>query len=270
MIDSHSPSDVECGPQLTLTALPGIPSVQDGDDLAELIVSAVKRAEIDLADQDVLLVTSKIVSRAEGCFVDLSTVKPSEKARSLADEVEKDPRLVELILADSERVSRSRPGVLIVRHRLGFVSANAAIDASNAAPKNASEETGPWVLTMPRDPDRSAATIRESIVRMIGADVAVMITDSLGRPFRVGTIGHAVGVAGLPPICDHRGRLDLYDREILTSTSAVADQLSAVSDLLAGQSSEGRPVIHARGLKFANSNASASELYRDPEQDLYL
>ena len=270
MSSEGSAPDVGCGPQLILTALPGIPTVHSGDDLGPIIVKSLSRAKISLADQDVILVTSKIVSRAEGCFVDLSTIKPSPRALELAKESAKDPRLAELILSESERVSRIAQGVLIVRHRLGFVSANAAIDTSNAMPQNVSSDSGPWVLKMPADPDRSAVRIAESLSNSLGRNVGVVITDSLGRPFRVGTVGHAVGVAGLPPVCDHRGRVDRFGRELVATSTAVADQLSAIADLLAGQSSESRPIIHARGLTFTSRATTISELHRDPDKDLYL
>jgi coenzyme F420-0:L-glutamate ligase/coenzyme F420-1:gamma-L-glutamate ligase len=257
------------GSELAVRAIPGVPTVERGDDLYELIVAALDRAEIELRDGDVIVVASKIVSRAEGCFVDLETVTPSDTARALAEEVDKDPRLVELIVRESARISRKTTGALIVRHRLGFVSANAGIDASNAAPKDASPNSGPWVLTLPRDPDGSAALLREQLGRRYVSNVAVVITDSWGRPFRRGTVGFAVGVCGLPAVWDRRGASDRHGRTLEATESAVADAIAAAADLVAGQADEGRPVTLVRGLVFPPSDESSKVLLRNPEDDLY-
>ena len=259
-----------CDTQLTLTAIATIGTVEPGDDIGTVVCDGIARAEYTLRDQDVVLVTSKIVSRAEGRFVDLSTLAPSSRAQTLAAETDKDPRLVELILSESRGVSRKRAGALIVVHRLGFVSANAAIDASNAAPTDAAPGTGPWVLTMPEDPDASAAGLVASIAARFGVAVGVVITDSHGRPFRLGTMGQAVGVGGMPALADHRGERDRFDRELEFTTTAVADQLAAAADLVAGQSGQGRPVVVARGLRFGPCPARASDLHRDPKDDLYV
>lgn len=261
---------IHAEPRITYTALPGIPTVQPGDDIATLIEVALQRGEVTLRDCDVLVVTSKLFSRAEGCFVDLSTIEPSPRAVAVAEEVEKDPRLVELALEQSVAVSRKAPGVLITRHRLGFVSANAAIDASNAEPPNAEPGSGPWVLTMPKDPDASASALRGSLRQRLGASVGVIVSDSQGRPFRLGTVGIAVGIAGVPPIDDHRGKEDRFGRVLEATTTASADQLCAAADLIAGQASEGRPVIHVRGLVFENSEGTVADLLRPQDEDLYV
>lgn len=258
--------------RVTFTALPGIPLVQPGDDLAVFVRAGLSRAELALADGDVLVVTSKLFSRAEGRFVDLSTIEVSERAAELAAEVDKDPALVEVILADTVGISRRRTGALIVRHRLGFISANAAVDASNARPEGASEESGPWALRMPEDPDASAERLRGALTLGAGDDglqLGVVVSDSLGRPFRLGTVGAAVGTAGIPALLDHRGATDLHGRELQYTMTAIADQLAAAADMIAGQSDEGRPIIHVRGLSFTPRASSARELLRDPEQDLY-
>ena len=261
--------DLRVGSELLVRAIAGVPTIEPGDDLFEVIVSSLANTETELADGDVIVVTSKIVSRAEGCFVDLGDVSPSDTARELGDEVDKDPRLVELILRESTGVSRKTAGALIVRHRLGFVSANAGIDASNAAPPSASEGSGPWVLTLPRDPDATAAALRAKLAERFSAQVAVVITDSWGRPFRHGTVGFAVGVAGVPPLWDRRGATDRHGRPLEATESAIADSIAAAADLVAGQADEGRPVMLVRGLRFQPSRDSAETLLRDPQNDLY-
>jgi coenzyme F420-0:L-glutamate ligase/coenzyme F420-1:gamma-L-glutamate ligase len=257
------------GSELSVRSIPGVPSVEPGDDLASIVITALEAVDCPLTDDDVLIVASKIVSRAEDCFVDLSTVEPGEAALRMVEEVDKDPRLVELILRESEAVSRRTPGALIVRHRLGFVSANAGIDSSNAAPPDAAEGSGPWVLTLPRDPDASAAALRTSLEERFGARVGVIITDSWGRPFRRGTVGFALGASGVPALWNRRGALDRHGRELEATESGVADSIAAAADLVAGQADEGRPLSLVRGLRFTPSDDTASTLLRDPENDLY-
>ena len=260
-----------CAPRLELRALPGIPVVAPGDDLAALVADGLRRAELTLADGDVLVVASKAVSRAEGRFVDLATVEPGARARELAETVQKDARLVELILRESSAISRAAPGVLVVRHRTGVVGANAGIDASNAHPAGAAEASGPWVLLLPESPDASAARLREALAPGGTPSIGVIVSDSLGRPFRLGTVGAAIGVAGLPALSDRRGEPDLFGRALEQTITAPADQIAAAADLVAGQAGEGRAVVHVRGLSFEPSAASAgvAELYRDPDKDLY-
>jgi coenzyme F420-0:L-glutamate ligase/coenzyme F420-1:gamma-L-glutamate ligase len=253
-------SGFRVGSELVVRAIPGVPTVERGDDLYRIIATALDRIELDLCDGDVVVVASKIVSRAEGCFVDLGAITPS---------VDKDPRLVELIMRESASISRKTIGALIVRHRLGFVSANAGIDASNAAPGDAPPHTGPWVLTLPRDPDSSAASLREKLARRYSSNIAVLITDSWGRPFRRGTVGFALGVSGLPAVWDRRGASDRHGRTLEATEPAIADSIAAAADLVAGQADEGRPLILVRGLAFAPSEESSRALLRDPENDLY-
>jgi coenzyme F420-0:L-glutamate ligase/coenzyme F420-1:gamma-L-glutamate ligase len=165
-------------------------------------------------------------------------------------------------------LSRAAKNVLLVRHRLGFVSANAGIDESNARPSAAGQ--GPWVLLLPRDPDASAAALRARVAERFGADVGVVVTDSHGRPFRIGTVGVAIGVAGLPPLWDYRGREDLHQRPLVVTITALADQVAAAADLVAGQADEGRAVIHVRGLRFSpTDDASSRALVRPEADDLY-
>ncbi|MEM9454104.1 MAG: coenzyme F420-0:L-glutamate ligase [Myxococcota bacterium] len=259
---------VTCARTLTVTALVGVPRVQPNDDVAQLTLDALARTGIEVRDGDVLVVTSKLLSRAEGRFVDLAAVVPSPRARQLAAEVHKDPRLVELVLQESRAVSRAAPGVLIARHRLGFVVANAGIDTSNAKPAGVSD-SGSWVLLLPTEPDRDAERIRSRIERASGARVGVVISDSHGRPFRLGTVGAAIGVAGLPALSDLVTQPDLDGRELESTTTAIADQVAATADLVAGQADEGRPLVLVRGLDFEPQASSARGLLRPVERDLY-
>jgi len=261
--------DVHVGSELRVRAITGMPTINPGDDLFEVIVSALAHSETDLADGDVVVIASKIVSRAEGCFVDLASIIPSNSAERLGGEVDKDPRLVELILRESTEISRKTTGALIVRHRLGFVSANAGIDASNAAPSGALEGSGPWVLILPPDPDATATVLRAKLRERFSANVGVLITDSWGRPFRRGTVGFAIGMAGVPAVWDRCGAVDRHGRVLESTESAIADSIAAAADLVAGQADEGRPLTLVRGLRFQASDDSAEALLRDPENDLY-
>ena len=267
---SDVPGAVRCAPRLELVSLPGIPIVREGDDVGALVLAALAREGLALRDGDVVVVTSKLFSRAEGRFVDLATVDPSDRALEIGAEIGKDPRHVELILRESTSVSRKAKNVLVTRHRLGFVSANAAIDASNAVPLDAPPGSGPWALLMPLDPDASAERTRAFLAKETGAALGVVVSDSFGRPFRIGTVGVAVGVAGLPAIFDRRGRADLFGRTLEATITALADQVAAAADLVAGQAAEARPVVVVRGLDFSVVATSARELLRDPDTDLYL
>jgi len=264
-----------CAPHLTLTALPGLPVVAPGDDLAGLIADGLSRGGCALADGDVIVVASKLLSRAEGRYVDLATVSPSPRAQELAREVEKDARLVELILRESTAISRTARNALVVRHRLGFVAANAGIDQSNAQPPGAAPGSGPWVLLLPEDPDAGAERLRARLGERSGADIGVIISDSMGRPFRLGTVGAAIGVAGLPALIDGRGQPDLFGRPLMATVTALADQVAAAADLVAGQADEGRGAILVRGLAWPrpagmqDAAAGARALVRAADQDLY-
>jgi coenzyme F420-0:L-glutamate ligase/coenzyme F420-1:gamma-L-glutamate ligase len=258
-----------CADELTLRALPDIPIVRPGEDLPPLLAAALERAGIALADGDVLAVASKLLSRAEGRYVDLPTVSPSPRAMELAATTGKDARVVELILRESLEVSRVAPGVLVTRHRLGFVCANAGIDLSNALPPGAPPGSGPWAVLLPESPDVSAERIRRALAESSGAALGVVVSDSFGRPFRLGTVGAAIGVAGLPPLWDRRGEPDLFGRLLEHTVTALADQVAAAADLVAGQAAERRPVVHVRGLRFSVGAHSARALQRPPEEDLY-
>lgn len=260
---------IACGARLEVVAPAGVPFIEPGDDVAALVVDALGREGVGAHASDVVVVSSKVVARAEGRLVDLATVTPSSEALRVAGETGKDPRLVELILAESTAISRKARGVLVVRHRLGFVAAHAGIDASNVAPRGAAASSGPWVLLLPSDPDGAAREIRARVRVAFGVDVGVIVSDSFGRPFRVGTVGAAIGVAGVPAIWDQRGESDLFGRKLEITMTALADQLAATADLVAGQGAEGRPFVVVRGLAFEPTEASASELLRPLEGDLY-
>jgi coenzyme F420-0:L-glutamate ligase/coenzyme F420-1:gamma-L-glutamate ligase len=248
---------------LNLTALEGLPLIKAGDDLAQLIVQALAQAAITLQDGDALVVTSKIVSKAEGRIVSLSDITPGEEAVRLAEATLKDPRIVELILRESQAISRSAPGVLITRNRLGFVSASSGIDQSNL---DGGEDK---VLLLPLDPDGAARAIRAAILEATGAAVGVIISDSHGRPFRLGNVGVAIGVAGMPALLDLRGRTDLFGRVLKMSIQGYADEVASAANLLSGEAAEGLPVVLVRGLKFPAQDGRASDYNRPLETDLY-
>ncbi|MFL7837655.1 MAG: coenzyme F420-0:L-glutamate ligase [Candidatus Promineifilaceae bacterium] len=252
--------------QLTLFALPGIPSVQPGDNIATQLLAALDQARITLEDGDILVIAQKIISKAEGRMVFLADVVPGKEALEVAELTGKDPRLVELILGESESISRMAPGVLIVRHRLGFTSANAGIDRSNIA----QEDGGEQVLLLPIDPDQSAAEIGRALWGHTNARVGIVISDSHGRPFRLGTTGVAIGVWGIPALWDRRGEDDLYGYQLQHTDVGVGDELAAAAGLLMGQGSEGQPVVLIRGLELPGLEGTARDLVRPAEKDLYL
>jgi coenzyme F420-0:L-glutamate ligase / coenzyme F420-1:gamma-L-glutamate ligase len=248
---------------LELVALSGIPMVREGDDIAALIIAALGSRE--LRHGDVVVVAQKIVSKAEGRTVDLATVTATAEAEKLADEVGKDPRLVQVILGESTRVVRSRPNLIIVQHRLGFVMANAGIDQSNVAPSDGVHR----VLLLPRDPDGSAETLRAKLGEHYGVSVGVVISDSFGRAWRRGTCGIAIGAAGLPSLIDLRGESDLFGRTLEVSIIGFADEIAASASLLQGQAAEAQPVVLVRGLDWSAPIAPAAELVRPLEEDLF-
>lgn len=229
-----------------------------------MLLAALDQVGLVPQDGDVFAVAQKIVSKAEGRLVDLADVTPSPRAVELAAQVGKDPRLIELILRESEEVSRLRPGVIITRHRLGFTSANAGIDRSNVGPDG--EER---VLLLPLDPDASARRIRETILAERGTAVGVVITDSHGRPFRLGTVGVAIGVAGLPALWDRRGEPDRYGYRLQHTDVGVADEIAAAAGLLMGQAAEGQPAVLIRGLSLPPIDGRATDLVRPKALDLY-
>ena len=231
--------------QLSLVAVDKIPMVEPGDDLIDLILAGLESMEEDLRDGDVLVFAQKIVSKAENRYVNLADVEPSEAAMRLGEEVDKDPRKVQVILDESNEVVRKRPGVLIVEHRLGFVAANAGIDQSNIY--QAGVEGDDLCLLLPVDPDASAQRLRQTIEDRCGIDVAVIINDSIGRAWRMGTVGLAIGVAGMTSLEDYVGGHDIYGRELIVTQVAAADELAAGASLVMGQTTEKAPVVRVRG-----------------------
>jgi coenzyme F420-0:L-glutamate ligase/coenzyme F420-1:gamma-L-glutamate ligase len=250
---------------LELIALPGLPTIREGDDLARLIVDAAALGGLQLDDRDVLAVAQKIVSKAEGRAIDLRQVVPSEMARLLAARTGLDARLIEAILAEGE-VLRSRPHLVIARHRLGLVLASAGIDRSNVE----SEEDGERALRLPLDPDASAARLRARLRELTGVAPAVVVTDTFGRPFRLGAVGTAIGAAGLPALLDLRGRVDRNGRTLQATEIGLADEIAAAASLLMGQADEGQPVVLLRGLELPPATpAPAAALVRPPADDLF-
>ena len=248
---------------IEIIPLTGIPLVQPGDDLAHLLGDAIARAG-GLRDRDVLVIAQKIVSKAEGRYADLDQITPSPRAIEAARQCDKDPRLIEVILSESVEVVRLRPGLIITRHRLGFVSANAGVDRSNVAPEGVER-----VLLLPLDPDRSAARIRSAVRDRCGVDPAVIIADSHGRPHRMGTVGVAIGLSGLPGVEDWRGRKDLFGYTLQHTEVGLADQIASAATLLLGQAAESIPAVIVRGVLFEPRDGSAREINRPAEMDLF-
>ena len=260
--------------QLQLFALNGFPLVEPGDDLARLINDSLSANQQALEDGDVLVLAQKIVSKVEDRYVDLKQIEPTAEARELAAAVDKDPRIVNVILDESNAVVRHCPGVLIVEHRLGYVMANAGIDASNIehAGSQSGEELVERVLLLPNNPDQFAADLAQHLLQTNGVNVAVIINDSVGRAWRNGTTGLALGASGLAALDDRRGDKDLYGRTLQVTEVAVADQLASAAALLQGEGGEGKPVVIIRGYSFdsaAERCNGVSALLRDKERDLF-
>lgn len=255
--------------QLIIQAMDRVPIVSPGDNLQQLIETSLINNQVCLQNGDILVLAQKIVSKSEGCLIDLNQVEPSLEALALAKKVDKDPRLVDVILSQSKALIRQVKGVLITQHIRGWVMANAGIDASNVHSKEGQEN----VLLLPKNPDHSCKVLRDGLYQSLGVKVAVIINDSFGRPWRLGTTGVAIGAAGLPSLWDRRGDVDLFGRKLLTSQQAVADEIAGAASLLQGQADEGRPIVLVRGLTFpANTepdNCPASALVRDVSEDLF-
>ncbi|MGI9333432.1 MAG: coenzyme F420-0:L-glutamate ligase [Gammaproteobacteria bacterium] len=251
--------------ELRLSAVAGVPAIKPGDDLAGLLLRAIEDSGEGLGDGDVLVIAQKVVSKAEGRYVALDSVQPSPEAQALAVETDKDPRLVHTILSEARDVVRHRPGVIVVTHRLGFVMANAGIDRSNLEPSDEGER----VLLLPVDPDASARALKQRFDAHAEANVAVIINDSVGRAFRTGTIGIALGAAGLPSFQDLRGDPDMYGRTLEVSQVGLADQLASAASLLMGEGNEAVPLVVVRGLAPMTPDLPAATLIRDPSSDLF-
>ena len=243
----------------------GIGLVAPGDDLPQVLLNALAENDLELVDGDVLAIAQKIVSKAEGRQLALSDVEPSAEAIALAEETEKDPRLVQIILDESTEVLRTKPGVLIMRHRLGLVGAHAGVDQSNI-----DHGDGDAALLLPLDPDASARAIRARLREATGRDIGVVITDSANRPWRLGTVGIAIGAAGMAVLDDRRGGHDLYGRELKVTLINRADSIAAAATLVMGETTEKLPAALVRGLPSPGSPAqTARDAVRPLEEDLF-
>jgi len=255
--------------KLTFMAIEGIPMIEPGDDLVEIIGEAISAMHESLMDDDVIVLAQKIVSKAEDRYVDLDDVEPGDEAIELAKEVDKDPRHVQIILSESNEVVRKRPGVLVVEHKLGFVHANAGIDQSNIDHAQGQER----VLLLPEDADVSAHQLREGMRERYGVDVAVIINDSIGRAWRVGSLGLAIGVSGFTALEDYVGGADIFGRELVVTQVGAADEMAAGASLVMGQTDEKTPVVLVRGYQPAEpedeSLRGVQTLIRPKEQDLF-
>lgn len=252
---------------LVLTSLENIPLIRRDDNLADIVLKSLQDTGLELQDNDILVLAQKIVSKAEGRKVNLATVSPSARAIELAQQTEKDPRVVELMLQESNEVLRTRVGTIIVEHKLGFICANAGIDHSNVAGDG--DTTEEWVLLLPEDPDHSCALLRNEIESKTGKHIGVVIIDSHGRAWRNGTVGVTIGMSGVPGIIDKRGDKDLFGYTLRITIIGAADELAAAASLVMGQASEGRPVVHVRGFPYPLQEGSLKELIRPKEQDMF-
>ena len=253
------------GALVALTALRDFPMVAPGDDLASLLIDRLERTAIVPQDKDVLVLAQKVVSKAEGRYISLRDVVPSRRAIALAAETGKDARMVELILSESREVVKYGPGVLIVEHRLGFVMANAGVDQSNIDHPDGEERA----LLLPLNPDASCAQLKAQLEAAFGVELAVVVNDSFGRPWRQGVTGVAIGAAGLPALLNLIGEPDLFGRAMRVTEIAVADEIAAAASLVMGQTDAGRPVVHVRGLQWDAPARPAADLLRPRQQDLF-
>jgi len=252
---------------MIITPLLGIPLIQPGDSLVEIILTALEKNNLILQDGDILVLAQKIVSKAEDRYVNISTITPSQPAVDLVQQTEKDARFLELVLQESSEVMRTRPGTIIVQHKNGFVCANAGIDHSNVhGPWGNLED---WVLLLPEDADRSSRQIRDGLEKISGTKVGVLIIDSHGRAWRVGTVGVAIGLAGMPGVVDFRGEEDLFGFRLRVTQVAAADELAAAASLMMGQAAESIPIVHVRGFPYPLREGHLQELIRPKEMDMF-
>jgi len=250
-------------PAIALYPVPGLPLVDADTDLAAVVATAVSEADLQPRNGDIFAIAQKIVSKAEGCLVNLNDITPSAKARELAQGGDKDPRLVELILRESRRVVRHNAGVIIVEHRIGIVLANAGIDRSNVS---GDEDT---VLVLPEDPDASAVRLRQALEQFFGVRLGVLITDSVGRPWRLGTTGIAIGCAGMTALTDMRGQVDMFGRVLQVAEVATADCIAGAAGLIMGEGAEAVPVVLVRGVDAGESDQNARTILRTEKENLF-
>jgi len=252
---------------LVFTPVPNIPLINPGDDLPAILLEKITAAGIELANGDIIVLAQKIVSKAENRLMNLQDVTPSPGALELGTAAEKDPRLVELMLQESRSVLRYRPGTIIVEHKAGFVCANAGIDHSNVEGPYGNPED--WVLLLPENADESAARIRSVIQEQTGKQIGMMIIDSHGRAWRVGTVGVSIGFSGIPGLVDLRGQPDIFGYHLRATQVAAADELAGSASLVMGQADERIPVVHVRGFPFPLREGHFNELLRPPDLDLF-
>jgi coenzyme F420-0:L-glutamate ligase/coenzyme F420-1:gamma-L-glutamate ligase len=249
-------------PKLEIIPVTGLPIIEKGVDVGEIIVKAVKDMGESFIDGDILVIAHSIVSRAEGMSISLKEVVPSAFAQKIAEATGKDPRQVEVILRNCRKIVRMGDGVLICETPHGFVCANAGVDASNSGGTDI-------VLALPKDPDKSAENIRRKVKELTGVDVAVIISDTFGRPFRKGTINVAIGCSGINPLWDRRGEKDLFGRILLSKVTCIADELASAAELVMGQADEAVPAAIIRGYIYDRSNLPARVIIRDKNEDLF-
>lgn len=251
---------------LILTSLKNIPLIRQSDPLADILLNSLGETQIELQENDILVLAQKIVSKAEGRMVNLADVQPSERAVELANQTEKDARLVELMLQESNEVVRFRKNVIVVEHKLGFICANAGIDHSNVLGDGDNKDV---VLLLPENPDKSAKKIRDAIKQKTNKNIGVMIIDSHGRAWRNGTVGICIGLSGIPAIIDERGWKDLFGYTLQATIIGVADELAAAASLVMGQAAEGTPAVHVRGFPYPLGEGSLQELIRPKDMDMF-
>ena len=252
--------------KLEVSALNHVPSIKENDDIAGIILKSMNKDSLELEDNDIVVIAQKIISKAEGCLVDLESITPSSESIKIAEKTDKDPRLVELIIQESKEIIRIEKGVIIVEHRLGHILANAGIDQSNIDHKPGKET----VLLLPKNPNKSAKKIKKYIETQTGKTIGVIITDSMGRPWRIGTIGHAIGASGVKTIVDLRQQgTDLFGRELQTTVIGLADQIASSATLIMGESNEGKPIVLVKGIDMPSDSDTVDDLIRPKEEDLF-
>ncbi|MFC7398475.1 coenzyme F420-0:L-glutamate ligase [Chelatococcus sp. GCM10030263] len=254
-----------CAQPVSFFPLSGIPLIEPGDDLAQILADALRKNDLALLDGDILVVAQKIVSKAEGRYVDLAEVTPSARAHEIAAKTGKDPRHVEVVLSESEEIVKVGPRVVVAAHKLGFVMANAGIDESNIS----HDDGAGRVLLLPHDPDGAAAELKRRLDMAFGISIGVVINDSFGRPWRNGVVGVALGAAGVPSLVDRIGSQDLFGRSLKVTEIAVADELASAGSLLMGQAAEGIPAVLVRGFRCDAPDRPASALIRSRERDMF-
>ena len=253
--------------KLELFAIENFPEVDFQSSLSDLILNSARENKWEWDNGDIVVIAQKVISKAENRLVDLTSVIPGERAFRYAKATNKDPRLVELILSESKKVLRTRGGLIIVQHKLGFICANAGIDHSNVRGLDGSSEN--WVLLLPEDPDMSAKKIRKSIETTSGKRIGVIIIDSHGRPWRNGIVGVSIGISGVPGVIDKRGALDRFGYQLRVTEIGAADEIAAAASILMGQANEGRPIVVVRGFPYDLREGSLDELIRDEKDDLF-